>query len=80
MASAVHHGLSMYGTHGFSRTSIGKARLPACGEPPAGVSQLASYVDVKVPAKYWVDMIWQDGEWRPAGTSRCRTTTRRASS
>ena len=37
-----------------------------CAEPPAGVSQLASYVDVKVPAKYWVDMIWQDGEWRPA--------------
>ena len=28
--------------------------------------QLASYVDVKVPAKYWVDMTWQDGEWRPA--------------
>ena len=28
--------------------------------------QLTSYVDVKVPAKYWVDMTWQDGEWRPA--------------
>ncbi len=38
----------------------------SCAEPPAGVPQLASYVDVKVPAKYWVDMIWQDGEWRPA--------------
>jgi hypothetical protein len=37
-----------------------------CAEPPAGVPQLASYVDVKVPAKYWVDMTWQDGEWRPA--------------
>ena len=28
--------------------------------------RLASYVDAKVPAKYWVDMTWQDGEWRPA--------------
>ena len=44
----------------------GKARLPACGDPPAGVPQLASYVDVKLPATYWVDMTWQDGEWRPA--------------
>ena len=41
------------------------APLAVCVEPPAGVSQLASYVDLKVPAKYWVDMIWQDGEWRP---------------
>jgi len=40
--------------------------LPSCAEPPAGVPRLASYVDVKVPAKYWVDMTWQDGEWRPA--------------
>jgi hypothetical protein len=40
--------------------------LPTCYERPAGVPQLASYVDVKVPAKYWVDMTWQDGEWRPA--------------
>jgi hypothetical protein len=40
--------------------------LPTCADPPAGVAQLASYVDVKVPAKYWVDMTWQDGEWRPA--------------
>ncbi len=44
----------------------GKAPLPACGDPSAGVPQLASYVDVKVPAKYWVDMTWQDSEWRPA--------------
>jgi hypothetical protein len=42
------------------------APLALCAEPPAGVAQLASYVDVKVPAKYWVDMAWQDGEWRPA--------------
>ena len=40
--------------------------LPKCADPPPGVPQLASYVDVKVPAKYWVDMAWQDGEWRPA--------------
>ena len=37
-----------------------------CGAPPAGVAQLASYDEVKVPARYWVDVTWQDGEWRPA--------------
>jgi hypothetical protein len=40
--------------------------LAKCGEPPAGVPQLASYNDVKVPARYWVDVAWQEGEWRPA--------------
>ena len=39
-----------------------------CGAPPAGVAQLASYTDVDVPARYWVEVTWQDGEWRPAGS------------
>jgi hypothetical protein len=42
------------------------APLEKCGAPPAGVSRLASYVGVEVPARYWVDLSWQDGEWRPA--------------
>jgi hypothetical protein len=46
--------------------TLGAGKLSGCGEPPAGVPQLASYVGVKVPAKYWVDMTWQDGGWRPA--------------
>ena len=46
-----------------------------CGAPPAGVAQLASYDDVEVPARYWIDVTWQDGEWRPRTTCRCRTTT-----
>lgn len=49
-----------------SMQASGAGRLAGCGEPPAGVPQLVSYVDVKVPGKYWVDMSWQDGEWRPA--------------
>jgi hypothetical protein len=30
------------------------------------VPQLTSYNEVKVPARYWVDVTWQDGEWHPA--------------
>jgi hypothetical protein len=30
------------------------------------VARLASYVDVQVPATYWVEMISDGGEWRPA--------------
>jgi hypothetical protein len=30
------------------------------------VPRLASYNDVQVPGRYWVDVTWQDGEWRPA--------------
>ena len=51
-----------------ARASGKPASLATCGAPPAGVAQLASYVDVAVPARYWVDMTWQDREWRPAGS------------
>ena len=34
--------------------------------PPAGVPQLASYNDVQVPARYWIDVTWQEREWQPA--------------
>ena len=61
-----HHGLLVYGAHvhcGKHRRSVAagvrRTRRRACRSS-------ASYVDVKVPAKYWVDMTWQDGEWRPA--------------
>lgn len=43
------------------------ATLSACGGPPAGTSQLTSFVNLKVPAKYWVEMAWHDREWWPAG-------------
>ena len=50
-----------------ARASTKPTGLAKCGAPPAGVPQLVSYNDVKVPARYWVDVAWHDGEWRPAG-------------
>ena len=41
--------------------------LPACGETPVGTRRLTSFVNLKVPAKYWVEMTWHDREWWPAG-------------
>ena len=50
-----------------ARASDKVARLAKCaGSPPAGVPQLASYNDVQVPGRYWIDVIWQDREWQPA--------------
>jgi hypothetical protein len=38
---------------------------PDC-DPLAGVPGLDSYWNVKVPGKYWIDMVWNDNEWEPA--------------
>ena len=38
---------------------------PDC-DPLAGVPELNSYWNVKVPGKYWIDMAWNDNEWEPA--------------
>ena len=53
---------SRYAVRSGTPAASGKSRTGLRGRMP----QLGSYVDVKVPAKYWVDMTWQDGEWRPA--------------
>jgi len=51
---------------GTARASDKAAGLAKCGQPPAGVPQLASYNDVRVPPRYWIDVSWRDGEWHPA--------------
>jgi len=59
----------LLGLVSLPRPAHGSAKavhLPACAEPPAGTPQLTSYVGVEVPAKYWVEMVWQDGVWQPA--------------
>jgi hypothetical protein len=30
------------------------------------VPQLASFIEVQVPARYWVDVRWQGAQWHPA--------------
>ena len=49
-----------------ARASDKPAGLAKCGPPPADVPQLKSYVDVQVPARYWLEVVWRDGEWQPA--------------
>ena len=61
-----------------ARASDKAAGLAKCaGSPPAGVPQLASYNDIQVPARYWIDVSWRDRKWQPRTTCRCRTTMRR---
>jgi hypothetical protein len=44
-----------------------RSQLPTCdAPPPTDVAKLESYVDLTVPSRYWVEMVWQDGEWWPA--------------
>lgn len=38
--------------------------LPPCEE--SAVARLESYVDLEVPATYWVEMVSDGGDWRPA--------------
>jgi hypothetical protein len=40
--------------------------LPACGAPKTGSQRLESYLDVRIPGSYWVDMVFEGGEWAPA--------------
>jgi hypothetical protein len=48
-----------------ARASDKRGPLAKCaGSPPAGVTELASYNDVQVPARYWIDVSWRDGEWQ----------------
>ena len=44
------------------------ATVPACGEPAAGARKLDSYVTAEVPGTYWLDMVFESTEWRPAET------------
>lgn len=49
------------------RASDRAAGLAKCARSlPAGVPQLASYDDIQVPARYWIDVTWQGREWQPA--------------
>ena len=41
--------------------------LAKCGgTPPANVQRLASFIDIQVPSRYWVDVTWRGGQWHPA--------------
>jgi hypothetical protein len=40
--------------------------LPPCEESAPAVARLESYGNVHVPATYWVEMISDGSEWRPA--------------
>ncbi len=40
--------------------------LRTCGDPPADLVRLASYWDVKIPARYWIDVTFDGTEWTPA--------------
>jgi hypothetical protein len=52
---------------GRARASDKAAGLAKCGgSAPANVPQLTSYIDVRVPARYWIEVTWRDGEWQPA--------------
>ena len=42
-------------------------RSPACDEPATG-RQLQSFLGVEVPGTYWIDMTFEQREWRPAHT------------
>lgn len=39
--------------------------LRKCGEPPADLARLASYWNVKIPARYWIDLAFDGTEWTP---------------
>jgi hypothetical protein len=47
-------------------TEPAPASVPACGEPAGGVRKLDSYTTAEVPGTYWLDMVFEGTEWRPA--------------
>jgi hypothetical protein len=48
--------------------SAGARPTPAC--PPPAVAKLASYLDVRVPDVYWIEMVHGDHGWVPSETLR----------
>lgn len=42
------------------------AELRRCDGTPPLAPRLESYVGVQVPGRYWLEMVFRDGEWQPA--------------
>jgi hypothetical protein len=43
-----------------------QGRMAPCEESAPAVARLESYLDLQMPATYWVEMISDGNEWRPA--------------
>lgn len=51
---------------GCAMSGRSTAKLARCPEPVPDVPRLDSYAALEVPATRWVEMVFDQGEWRPS--------------